>query len=316
MILQITKLMPRGPLHFGQREGWREGTEPLPHSDTLFSALCHMDWLLNGSEENELGLLKKCKEQTPGLVLSSCFPFIDNTLYWPVPLNQLSLDKDVRKIRYIETEGFQHLLAGEKLEDIYKNFQTIPNWENGQTPWIIQDVPRVGINRWTNHPDENYFHVGQVSFKENCGLYFAYNLSENFNQQSFEALIRLLVDEGLGGYRSAGYGFFHAPMFDSITLQTPGQTDGQTNLSLYFPDESEKPVFKNAFYEMIERRGFIFSPYVKSLHKKSLRMFIEGSVFPNNGAKGQLVRVSPPSSLFSTHEIIRYGLSLMVPCKI
>lgn len=305
-------------MHLGQREGWREGSIPLPHSDTLFSALCHVDWMLNGTiGENELSIIRAVRSVPIALLLSSCFPFIDKELFWPVPLNQLSMEKDVRRIRYIDTAGFAKLLHGEKIDNIYEGHRTIPDWRTGETPWIIQDVPRVSLNRWTNHPDENYFHVGQVSFKKGAGFFFSYAIDDNWSHQQFETMMRLLADEGLGGYRSVGYGLSLPPIFTTIDLDAPDDSDGVVHLSLYYPARNQNISYDLGFYEMIERRGYIFSPFHRNLHKRSLRMFVEGSVFsdaPEN--QGEIVDITPTAPYLNMHKVYRYGLPFTLKCKL
>ncbi|HOK56350.1 MAG TPA: type III-A CRISPR-associated RAMP protein Csm4 [bacterium] len=310
--MKIVKIKFKSSFHSGEREGFLEATEEIIHSDTLFSAFCYNYLLLYG--ENELNqLIEKFRNNNPVFLISSMFPYSKEKLYFPVPLNQLPKEKVIKKIKYIEKDGFEKLLNGEKLEDIYLNYSTIPE-KDGKTHYNIIENPRIGLSRLNTTPGENYFHFGEVFFEEGSGLFFVVDFKEPDFEKKFFATLRLMGDEGIGGDRSVGKGNFTIDTIDKFEIQTPSESFGCIILSLYLPQENELKDLKDGYYEIIERKGYIFSPYTKSLRKKSIRMFIEGSVFPSM-KKGKIADVTP-TEIFQSHNVYRYGFAFSLPCKI
>lgn len=303
--------------HSGEREGFFESTDVYIHSDTFFSAFCYSYLLLYG--ENKLNeLLNKFLTDTPPFLISSAFPYWNNKLFFPVPLNQIPETdiKEIKKIKFIEKDGFEKLLNGNRIEEIYKKYTTIPyKNEKGeiQTPYEIVVNPRISIDRLSNSPGENYFHFAEVFYKENSGLFFIVDFKDNSIEKEFMSTIRLLGDEGIGGDRTVGKGHYKIVSEEEINFILPTDTKYQISLSLYLPKEDEIIDLQKGYYEIIERKGYIYSVHCKSLRRKSVRMFKEGSVF-SKGKKGKIIDVTP--EIYNTHRIYRYGLSFPLPCKI
>lgn len=308
MKFDICKLTFKSPIHLGERENIREGTDIIVHSDTLFSAFCHCYFLLYGKEKLEEMFNNFIAGSSPFLI-SSSFPWWENNFYFPVPKNQLSKNKEIKKILFIEKTGFEKLLAGEKIESIINNAKTIPDEESNK-PWKINDIPRVGLNRLTNHPGENYFYFGEVSYIKDAGLFFLIDCKDENFKKEFKATFNLMSDEGIGGDRSAGKGLFTKPEFSEIEMNVP-DVNSSICLSLYCPKESELSDISKGYYELIERKGYIYSPYGRNLRRRSVRMFTESSVFPGK-KEGRIVDVTP--DIFEDHRIYKYGCAFTLPC--
>lgn len=315
MKFRLCKLTFKSPLHLGERENIREGTGIFIHSDTLFSAFCHNYLLLYGKARLE-SVLQKFLEDAPPFLMSSAFPWWKNDFYFPIPKNQILKDKKLKKILFVEKAGFERLLLGESLEELKDTIKTIPNLkvkgDEPKTPWRTTDVPRVGLSRLTNHPGENYFHFGEVSYDKGSGLFFLIDFKDNAFEKEFQATLNLMADEGIGGDRSSGKGLFRKPQFEEIEFNLP-RANGIVSLSLYYPEQNELTDIRNGYYELKERKGYIYSPYGQSLRRKSLRMFGEGSVFPGR-KNGQIVNLTP--KVFESHKIYRYGFCFSLPCKL
>ncbi len=314
MKFTVCFLKPKGPLHLGERENWREGSSVFIHSDTLFSAFCHSYLLLYGDEALSK-LLSLFADNNPPFLFSSVFPCWRNTLYFPVPKNQLPRTKEVKNIQFIEKDGFELLLKGKSLEEIVTKVKCIPSNTKPYTPWFVDNVPRVSLNRRSNHPveDGGFFHFGEVFYYDDASFFFLIKYIDPAYQQQINSALRLLADEGIGGDRSSGKGLFHTPTFQEIDIAV-SPDNGVVSLSLYYPKEEELTNIHDSYYELIERKGYIYSPHCKSLRRKSLRMFIEGSVFPSQPPKcGKLVDVTP--EIYKTHPVYRYGLIFPLPCK-
>ena len=312
--MNFVKLKPKSSLHLGIREGWTEGTETFIHSDTLFSAFCHSYLLLYGEKELKNLLDRFIKDSLPFLI-SSTFPFWDNEFYFPVPKNQIPEEKELKKVQFVVKEDFEKLLQGERLN---QEMKTIPplNTEEKSMPWKIQNVPHVSLSRFSNQPGEGFFHSGEVWFNKEAGLFFLVSFVDKDFEKEFKATINLLADEGIGGDRSSGKGLFEIPVFGETEIKFPKEANGFLTLSLYFPQKGEVSNLSKGFYELIERKGYIFSPSCQSLRRKSVRMFAEGSLFPKDKIKGELVDVTPELSekIGLLHKVYRYGLPFLIPC--
>jgi len=307
MKFTVIKLIPKGPFHIGERENWREGSKTYIPSDTLFSALCHCYMLLYGEVDS---LLKGFFEGKPSFLISSAFPYQHGNYFFPVPKNQIPKEKDTKKIQFMDTNGLLRLLSGEKLEDIKEDVKTIPPY-----PYEKEDVPRVGLSRWDNHPGDRFFHFGQVIYHEGAGLFLLIDLRDNHIKKRILASFNLLAHEGIGGDRTCGKGLFEKPEILELELNKISGADGLYSISVYYPLQEELTDIDKGFYELEERKGYIYSPLGQSLRRRSIRAFSEGSVFPmNNKRFGSLVDVTPDA--FRAHKVYRYGFILSIPCKL
>lgn len=307
MRLTAIKLRPKGPFHIGERENWREGSKTYIPSDTIFSALCHSYLLLYGEVDS---LLRDFIAGSPPFLISSAFPYRQQDYFFPVPKNQIPKNKELKKIGFVDLNGLERLLYGERLDEIIGKIKTIPPF-----PWEVEDVPRVGLGRWTNHPGENFFHFGQVRYQEDTGLFLVIDLKDsNFENRLFSTF-NLLVHEGIGGDRTSGKGLFNKPEISEIEIDAALNLDGLYSLSMYCPLPDEIPGTARGFYEIEDRKGYIYSPSGQSLRRRSLRMFTEGSVFPSEKKRlGKIVDVTPEA--FKAHKVYRYGYIFSIPCRL
>lgn len=309
------KLYFKSPLHIGDREQFFEDTLTYIPSDTLFSAFCHSYLLLFGKSELEI-MLTNFYNCTPPFLISSCFPFSNSTFFLPVPKNPEHIShsedyKKYKKVQYVEKSAFERLITNTQSEIQYTD-NTVPSLDrdNTQKIYSINVLPRVSLSRLNNSPGENYFHFGEVTFKENCGLYFLVDFkNDEFKELFFDAVLRLMQDEGIGGDRSVGKGIFTYKKEENFAIEVNANAKWCVNLSLYSPKENEIDNLRDGYYELVERKGYIFSPEIKSLRKKSAVFFKEGSIFPSKKI-GRLLNVTPETS---PHSVYQYGFALTLP---
>lgn len=322
MEFKFCKLTPTTPLHLGEREFWREGSSVFIHSDTLFSGICHCYGLLYGKDELE-EFIKGVKDDQI-LKISSAFPVWDNIFYFPVPKNQIPEDKDAYRIQFIEQQGFEQLLAGNKLEQLVaEKIRVIPRLEKDEkpaTPWRSLNVLRITLSRFNNHPTKEggFFHSGRVTYRDDAGLFFLYQTDNAEIENRFKAAIYLLADEGIGGDRSCGNGLMKKPEFqEKFVLNVAESAKLQISLSLYFPADQDEEMksLSSGYYELLERKGYIYSPQGQSLRRRSVRMFTEGSVFPAIANRSGTVENVTPGAFSGKHQVYRYGLFFGVPCR-
>lgn len=305
MIFTVIKLKPKGPLHIGERENWREGSKFYIPSDTIFSAICHSYLLLYGEVDS---LLKDFIDGNPPFLISSAFPYWQNDYFFPVPKNQFPMDKEIKKIRFLDLNGLKRLLSGKCIDEIKEELKTIP-----PSPWKMEDIPRVSLSRWTSHPGENFFHFGQVTYQKDAGLFLLIDFKNGNISKKILPTFNFLAHEGIGGDRTNGKGLFNTPEILEIKVDTIVNHDGLYSLSMYYPLPNELKDIARGYYEIEDRKGYIYSPSGQSLRKRSVRMFTEGSIFPSEKKRlGSIADVTPEA--FSAHKVYRYGYMFSIPC--
>jgi len=240
--------------------------------------------------------------------------------------------KTIKKIQYVNQPALFYLLKGEKLfsfilkclED--RSLQTLPpllhfdakedeEYRRAKIPWRIDNVPRIALSRLTSHPGENFFHFGEVYYEKQAGLFVLVKINRPEWENKIKALFYLLSHEGVGGDRTCGKGILEKPEFTEIELPEIENGNGIYCLSPYYPPDNERDGLAEGYYEFEERKGYIFSPWKRSLRRRSIRLFVEGSVFPRNKERrGALVDVTPEA--FKAHSVYRYGLLLSLPCQL
>jgi CRISPR-associated protein Csm4 len=329
MKFTLCKIEPRGSFHLGTKEGILEETSDYIHSDTLFSAICNSYRLLYGNEELE-NVLEQFKDGDPPFLISSAFPFVKDTLLFPLPKNvdfgeYVEERKEFKKVEFVSKTIFDRILESKdikedaKKENLIQRRALLTNEEKAKIGkikeiWHEQEVPRVAIDRKTSA--SSICHFGEVIYSNECGMYFLINFKKKECEREVKAAIRLLGDEGIGGDRTYGKGLFKIkePEFDRISMDLQPK-NGFVTLSLYYPKKDEVPKLKGGYYELIGRGGWVYSLNARNIRRRFVRMFIEGSVFNvPTGLYGDLVPVGPEE--FTDHEIYRYGYAFTIPIEV
>jgi CRISPR-associated protein Csm4 len=322
--MKIVKLRFTSPLHLSRGKSTLDESFDVLHSDTLKSALfvCALD--LYGSEEIDASFFEQ-------FTISSAFPFVNDVLFFPKPATLLkgiseNIDrKKLKEVNYFSKPVFEQLLKGtlgdlsDKLISNIRYYSESPLYDN--QPFKSETVQRVTVNR-TYEEEGNTFYTERLFFTEGCGLFFLIDCKPEFLSK-IEAALRLLGDNGIGSDKSVGNGQFEFSAiedfnFDGATKVAPKQVA----LSLYCPEQSEvsdEEFLNNSAYALIKRGGYIANPENfnrSTLRKKSIVMFIEGSVFPNPPSSkliGKWVKLTPETGSKVEHEIYRDGRALFFP---
>ena len=233
--------------------------------------------------------------------------FASKNIFWHITEDPNSIKEYINDKNVIQ--GI--LFSDEELKELRKRFDVKENKDI--MVWGEREVPRVIIDRKTN--SSNIYHFGEVSFADNCGLYFLMDLRNGDYRKNIEAAVRVLGDEGIGGDRTYGKGLFKAD-FKDIGLNLKPKSHFVT-LSLYYPKKEELYLLKEGNYELINRGGWIYSSDAKNLRRRTVRMLAEGSVFKAVDGKelyGDLANVKHRE--FAEHEIYRYGYAFAVPMEV
>ncbi|MBC7128910.1 MAG: type III-A CRISPR-associated RAMP protein Csm4 [Thermoplasmatales archaeon] len=297
------------PFHIGNKEGSLEETLHYVPSDTLFSAFCNVYRILYGEDE-----LKKLIEEfttKPPFLLSSAFPAVNGTLFFPTPKNSKLvsddeiLNKKLKKIEFVSEEIFKELIKEGKIE-VKKEWVTVDGKgiakEKIEKLWVEKEVARVTIDRKTNA--SQLYYQGEVIFN---GLHFLIDLKDENYWKEIETTIRVMEHEGIGGERTYGKGLFKIKKVRDIEFNE-NKSEWFLTLSMYCPKKEELKGIKG-YFEYITRGGWVYSPEEKGLRKKFLRMFVEGSVF-NKKIVGGMVKVAE-----GRHDVFRYGYAFPIGVK-
>lgn len=325
MSYNLCKIIPDSPFHLGEKGVGMEETENIIHSDTLFSAICNSYRLIYGRNELE-NFIESAKID---LRISSAFLEINGiktfplhiSIKWKDYIDDFDLGKKLKKVKFVSEEiiknfnNIKDYIASEnikngilfsenektKILDAYQEKDENIKWVDIKFYEETQ-VPRVVLDRRTC--SSNIYHFGEIKFAENCNLFFLidYNGSKE-NLEKIKSAIRLLGDEGIGGDRSSGKGLFNTK-FEKFSLVNNGNKF--LALSLIYPKKEEIRYVE--FYELILRRGFVYSIEEKNERRKSIRMFTEGSVFSNE-VEGDIkdVTINNPK-----HRVYRFGKAFLI----
>ena len=340
----------KGGLHLslGKEDNY-DRTQSMLHSDTLKSAIAVCALQLGLSEGGDD--LKKFMES---FCISSAYPMATvkdkNQYFFPKPnvTQRLSVkldkqpevtnskcpekiatdEKKAKKVAYVEKSLFEKLLVKEQTitsEHIKGGkfaFATEPDIDPDFELFKTQADQHVTIPRDGASDSTPYF-MDKLYFNEGCGMFFLTD-AEGKRLKHLISCIRLLADNGIGTDRTTGHGQFEfdeSKDTEPITLNLPENATYQLSLSLYCPEQAEiEGQLNQSYYDLIKRGGFIASPANDnhlSVRKKTVYMFVEGSLFPNtSNRKGKIVDLKPDDvkgQLAIEHSIWRDGTGIFLP---
>ena len=194
--LELYKIVPRAPFHFGERGIGQEETAEFPHSDTLFAALVSAWRLMYRPGEFER-LVAGCTtfEETPPFRLSSAFPYAGDVCFLPrpiIPLEGAGGDrKQGKRVTYVSWRQAEdlvnsdvpsHVQPGDTLMSgrlwlhpqdkaaVRKAFGTddlaqVRLWSSAES----ETMARVTVDRVNNA--SALYYQGMVHFAPGCGFY-------------------------------------------------------------------------------------------------------------------------------------------------
>lgn len=274
--------------------------------------------------------------------------YLPRPLKFPLkyPDEDLQFFKEYKKLTYLpipvwhrwyQGEGFTTNDAQELIDKTKKAgtgngaLHQAGTFNYGET-FKTEKRPKIAVDRVT--AATNLYHTGFVQFNwdqqnnEICslaGLYFLLEFPKEDKslETNLHAALSLLGEEGLGGRRSSGAGRFEIEWESSLPkdwqkiLKPAKDMTHHCAISLFWDDDSsvlKDLITDKCSYEIQERRGWIAgSPSGRNLRRKSVQMFLEGSVFPHPPL-GKLADVTPGG--FKEHTIYRNGIALSIPIKV
>ncbi|MBW9222471.1 type III-A CRISPR-associated RAMP protein Csm4 [Methanothermococcus sp. SCGC AD-155-C09] len=360
--MHIVKLIPykNSKYHFG--EGDLSESSLIFHSNSLFSTIVNNFIKLYGVEEfnNYKEEIKKLKISS---LFPAIYKFKnkenpeieDEILFIPKPMVRLGFDentqkdieekpKDFKKIKFISmgalkkhsegtlkkiTIGKEYLIS----DDEKRRF----NYNKPENMDLFNSIieKKVSIDRvkeiTLEHEGRGQLYsiefIKPLRKKDKIvGFYFLidFNNIDGELLNKIKASIRLIKDEGLGGKRSIGAGFFKDIILDEFNMEDLGIDNKYKNkthiskekhivLSITIPKEEE---FKNFYsYQLIKIGGYIYSSsnmgYITKL-KRSVYVLREGSIC-EKPVEGQILDLRPDDKNTVEHEVILNGCPILIP---
>lgn len=312
--MRIYKLSFYSGLHVdGRGTGEPETAEEFIRSDTLSAALV-IAWAQLYPEHGE-ALYKN-----PPVRVSSAFPYISDTLLFPVPAWRVWQPTDenikkLKKVRWLSQNLFQNVLDGLEIDpsniEILQGGIAVEKGERDKKQalhkapfWMIDERQRVAVDRLGLATDGGLFFFALQFFNPDSGLWLAADVSDE-DAPKMRSVLNFLGDTGIGADRNSGLGHFYVKDEKAFQLPSGKGKNGWLTLSLFNPGEKDElqALISKTAYALISRSGWVSG---KSIGRAPAKAFAEGSFFPARPL-GRVVTV------VSKDHISKYNLPISYP---
>ena len=317
------------PLHISNARSDYGVSEKIVHSDTLYAAIMQ-SWAILGKES--------WISKNPAFALSSLFPYTLNTSskekvhFFTKPFFSANTDKQkahsedakaFKKIKYVDAWHFQHYLnqtvLSSSVDSVQGSYQTN---EPIVANFLSSDIQNRIKRPRNDSEDAVPFYTERLVFSQGSGLFCLVQYDNEEAKKQVKVALSLLAENGIGTDRAVGNGQFNVS-FGSLILELPGSSDFGLNMSLFCPeskeDLGEMISDEKVRYEIIKRGGWMSEPH-NTYRKRSIYMFLEGSVFKmpltKIATKGKTVNLRPDDAILPTkvgNPVWRVGKSLFLP---
>jgi CRISPR-associated protein Csm4 len=306
-------LRPLSGFHLGTgRVGDLADLDGLPRSDTIAAALISLwRWVDSSAPIAEIAarppFAVSCALPVPAGRDEPLFPVLPGVL-GAGRRDDPAQRKRWKAVRFMAASGFRALAQGQEPD--------AAQFPDPQSPLWTDDVRlRLEVDRLGDHPAEGrLFEFGTTSFGDGVRLALICDLDSDSVRNTFEAVLRLLGDEGLGGDRKVGNGRF--AVIESRPFDVALGEGARLCLSLLHPTKEEIDaglLDEPAAYTLVERGGWIDG---MPLRRASIRMIAEGSLLrdlgrPTLGDSPKVLDPLPERGL--PHPIFRPGRAVTIP---
>jgi CRISPR type III-A-associated RAMP protein Csm4 len=317
----LVQLQPITPWRCGA--GRPDEPASLIPSDSLFGAVSDAmrllgwlpEWLAEGARATRL---------------SSLFPVQNDVFYAPLP-EALRTYSGLRRVR-LESVRFAPLaaiqaLAAKKFDenrwvlDLASGCLQPADRANAGGPYRPLERQRAAVDRLSGAAAAAASTEG-IEFAGNAGAWalfvFADTAAADIWRGRLKAAFRLLADEGIGGWRGAGWGRSRRPRYKEgelgrllvnagwKTAEEPGTGQWWT-LGLFAPAESDEVAWDSGAYRTLMRAGWTASIAEKPEH----RFVREGSILTSAAEPAGRINESVIAGV--DHPVLRYGAGLALP---
>ncbi|MFN3394130.1 MAG: type III-A CRISPR-associated RAMP protein Csm4 [Candidatus Thermochlorobacter sp.] len=330
-------LYPRDGAQFRLGEGSLEESGDMLHSDTLFSALANIYALAFNKADNFIQFVQEGKLRFSSALFGLHFLKENQRVYF-VPKPNLDFTqterKKAKKVKFISLKALEIIserTEKEKLEseidlDAFHNIggkflletKEAHGYNLKEKNFIsITTAPKVFVRKEVK--EDNYYHESNLQFcavEDNDqpianGFFYIlldHQLSED-EFKEFQAAIRILADEGIGGSRSTGCGQIKHVDFTEISVPKTGTL--HLGLALVSPKDDQEFQSSKRYELILRGGGSLGKSGDYSKHRKLARFIREGAIY-NVPVQGKLVDLSPDENPFP-HRILRNGINFSIP---
>lgn len=315
----LVQLQPITPWRCGA--GRPEEPGSLVASDSLFGAISEAmrllgwlpEWLAEGARATRM---------------SSLFPAQGDTYFAPLP-EALRAQAGLRKLR-LETVRFAPLaaiadLAAKSFDenrwvlDLASGCLLAADRGGAGGPYRPVERQRAAVDRLSGAAVATASTEG-IEFGNNCGAWglFVFTSPEAAGVWAgrLKAAFRLLADEGIGGWRGAGWGRSRRPRFREGELgkllanagwKASGGEGQWWTLGLFAPGEQDAVAWDSGAYRTLARGGWAAGGGAKP----AVRLVREGAVLASAGEPAGRIAESTVDGL--DYAVLRYGAGLALP---
>ncbi len=316
----IVHFHPAGPWRIGPDSGDRDRVDRIFHSDTLYSAVSNAMARLGMIEE---WLDATARAVEPAVRFSSCFPLLGDTLFvvpprslWPPPPSAKVRWKGAR---FVPLRVVEDLLHG---RPVVEEGWTVDGGSEclvqmgTQGPFRVSVRSNAAVDRHNAGVEPHS--SACLEFAPGAGLWmtaaFAGDEVGAKWKEPVKAALRLLVDSGIGGERSRGWGRATITFLeDGKSLVPTPEASGETAwwmLSLFHPSAEDSVDWQRGSYSLTTRGGRVESDARWGDAKKTTRMVAEGSVIvAGSQPRGTATDVAPEDF---PHPVYRAGFALAI----
>ncbi|EHP86825.1 type III-A CRISPR-associated RAMP protein Csm4 [Methanotorris formicicus] len=308
------------------------------HSHSLFSAIVNNFVKLYGEFDKSLLNLR----------VSSLFPKFKDIYFIPkpeTPFFNIPKGKDakkIKKIKFISLEAFEEYLNGEYLNE--QNMKNIKNQIIGKE-FLIGMEEIDSVEKYSENLDEikliskeieqkiamdriknitlekdgrgQLYNVEFIRLNYGTEFYFLVDYGELDEDliKKINASIKLIEDEGLGGKRSIGAGFFESVVIGELNEKFnelfDREEDYHLTLSTAIPRNGNVE-----YYKLIEIGGYIYSIKGPTCLKKRILALTEGSIV-KKGFVGKIENLEPENYVkHLNHHVYVNGKPILMPTKV
>ncbi|MCK4257655.1 MAG: type III-A CRISPR-associated RAMP protein Csm4 [Halanaerobiales bacterium] len=247
-------------------------------------------------------------------------------------VDEVRLRKKLKKVEFISTKAYESILNSWNGEFFDYNLFSLPTIGNtfafseeellelkikkeqlvNQKFISAQSYQKLQVDRMTIKSDNTYYENNIEISPMKVGKYvikpFMYCMCRGLITKEILAALRILVEEGIGGKRSRGLGYFVDVKQIEVPIKDSIQGKYYLSLSTIFPKVDE--VENIMSYKLSERSGYIYAGRGQGVRRRSLRVVDEGSIFSNK-IKGQIKDVTPKDSNLP-HSVLLNGKAFLL----
>jgi len=316
-------------IRFHFKEPFHIGSE-VPGGDPFAGLVIHSDTLMGGILFNWIKLfgdtsgLEGFLNGNPPFLVSSVFPVLGDNFFLPKPKiisdkekepeseKEMQMRKKYKRVKLVPVDILKLYLEGKKVDKEV----IIEQWEKLSASIENYTEPRVRLG--PQMESSQIFYITRARTTEELDYYLFVDIKDASLTDKLVASLKLLAENGLGGFRSKGNGRFELKtekILEDVPETVKQLSSIETNgtfmlISLLSPSTDSFQKEKSCFELIIRGGGWALNAKTGSQGlKKRVKMLIEGTILVEKDP-GQNPDVTPSEW---KEKIFQYGMGFYVP---